>query len=241
MWVYQTTYSLASTRSASPYRPHGSSAAPPRVPRAASSAGRTHPSARARAPRGRRRSRRQEASRGERLSTGTHTTRHVFVRIRPRAKEKRARRHIFTTTRVARGTARGPFSHQQPNPSESRRRGRAPPGRAPRRATPASTTANQLRYPRAAAAPPTVSTSCRDRATRGCGASPSRARPESAPCGFASPAAARRCANASYPARAARGVCTPPTRGRPRRRRLLRIPTAHVFAARLARPRPTRR
>ena len=39
MWVYQTTYSLASTRSASPFRPHGSSAAPPRVPRAASSAG----------------------------------------------------------------------------------------------------------------------------------------------------------------------------------------------------------
>ena len=145
LWVYQTTYSLASTRSASPFRPHGSSAAPPRVPRAASSAGdrrRTHPSARQRAPRGRRRSRRQEASRGERLSTGTHTTRHVSVEIRPaRQNKKRARRHIFTK-RVARGKARGPFSHQQPNPSESRRRGRAPPGRAPRRARPASTTAN---------------------------------------------------------------------------------------------------
>ena len=62
----------------------------------------------------------------------------------PRAKEKRAHRHIFTTTRVARGMARGPFSHQQRCPSESRRRGRAPPGRAPRRARPASTTANHM-------------------------------------------------------------------------------------------------
>ena len=88
MAQYNKICNLTSPRSLSQLPPSvpTSSPAPPRVPRAASSAGdrrRTHPSARQRAPRRRRRSRRQEASRGERLSTGTHTIRRVSVEIRP--------------------------------------------------------------------------------------------------------------------------------------------------------------
>ena len=165
-----------------------------------------------------------------------------LVRIRrARAPKQRARRHIFTTTRVAPGTARGLFSHQQRSLFESRRRGRAPPGRAPPRARPASTTANQRRYPRAAAAPRTVSTSCPRRAPPGCLWSPSRARPQSVPCGSASPAPPPRQRANACPARAALGEGTRPTRGRPRRRPPLRSRVARACAARPARPRPTRR
>ena len=100
MAQYNKICNLTSPRSLSQLPPSvpTSSPAPPRVPRAASSAGdrrRTHPSARQRAPRRRRRSRRQEASRGERLFTGTHTTRHVSVEIRP-ARQSSAHAVIYS-------------------------------------------------------------------------------------------------------------------------------------------------